>query len=236
MSEDRQDLAELERVLGYCFRNRDLLRQALTHASLSPAGYRSYERLEFLGDAVAGLVVAQRLFESEERYSEGEMTEIKAATVNRRSMATAGERLGLSSFLRAEQGLADRQRYPRSLISDAYEALVGALYLDGGLEEARRFVLSSLGPELQAAEQSEHPPNYKSILQEKLQSEGHAPPVYRTAARVGPEHNTRFQAAAYVDGKERGRGWGPTKKQAEQKAAQEALKTLYPQDDDGRQK
>lgn len=227
MSHDNQELEELQSEIAYEFEDISLLRKAMTHSSLAPAGHRSYERLEFLGDAVAGLVIAQELFNAPPAYNEGEMTVMKSDTVNRRSMEKAGRRLDLERYLRVEQGLA-RQKVPASLITDAYEALTGAIFLDGGYPVAREFVLRTLREELQAAEEREHPPNYKSLLQEMLQAEAEPPPTYHTARKVGPAHNIRFQAEVRVNGVARGSGWGKTKKQAEQQAAREALSDLYP--------
>ena len=226
MAKTNEALEKLQETLDYEFEDISLVRKAITHSSLAPAGHRSYERLEFLGDAVAGLVIADELFQSPARYSEGEMTVMKSDTVNRRSMEAAGRRLELEEYLRVDRGLA-QQEYPASLITDAYEALVGAIFLDGGYERARAFVLRTLGPELKAAEEREHPPNYKSVLQELLQGEGKEPPTYHTARKVGPAHNTRFQAEVRVGNVSQGAGWGKTKKQAEQQAAHEALQTLY---------
>lgn len=226
MPNGNQELEELQSTIDYEFEDISLLRKAMTHSSLAPAGHRSYERLEFLGDAVAGLVIAEELFKSPAAYSEGEMTVMKSDTVNRRSMEQAGRRLELERYLRVDRGLA-QQEYPASLITDAYEALVGAIFLDGGYQQAREFVLRTLQQELEAAEEKEHPPNYKSVLQEMLQAEGKEPPTYHTARKVGPAHNTRFQAEVRLDGVARGAGWGKTKKQAEQQAAREALEDLY---------
>ena len=228
MTETDPQLHELEQIIQYHFTDTSLLVKAMTHSSLTPAGFRSYERLEFLGDAVASLVVAQKLFEAPARHSEGEMTEIKSVAVSHRSMVRAGARLGLERFLRADRGLSQKQDYPPSLITDAYEAVIGAIFLDGGLEAARSFLLRTLGPELEAAEKREHTPNFKSIFQQLVQVDGRPPPQYRTTSQVGPEHDKRFQAEVCVDGEEKGSGWGRTKKDAQQKAAEQALDALYP--------
>ncbi len=228
MTEAHVQFAGLQEALGYRFKDMSLLRKAMTHSSLKPAGYSSYERLEFLGDAVAGLIVAQRLFQWPERYSEGEMTEMKSAAVNRRSMARAGGRLKLESYLRTDPALEQSGRYPTSLIANAYEALIGAVFLDGGLEKAREVVVRTLEPELKAAERRAHNHNFKSLLQRLVQGDGHELPAYRTARAVGPQHDQRFQAVVRVGGAERGSGWGKTKKDAEQEAARQALGSLYP--------
>lgn len=218
----------LQDVIGYHFNDLSLLHKALTHASLSGEGLLSYERLEFLGDAVAGLVVAERLFNAPGRPSEGEMTSIKSEVVCRRSMMHAGQRLNLGEYVRADRGLARRKAYPASVIADAFEALIGAVFLDGGFHAARQFVLRALDPEVREAQQRRHPPNHKSILQEMVQSDGGPPPSYRTLRREGPDHEARFLTAAFIGGVEAGTGWGATKKDAEQQAAKAALESRYP--------
>jgi ribonuclease-3 len=228
VSQNADPLDELQKAIGYAFRDISLLNKALTHASLAGQGLWSYERLEFLGDAVAGLVVAARLFSAPERLNEGEMTAIRSDAVCGRSMAAAGERLGLSEHVRVDRGLARRQDYPPSVIADAYEALVGAIFLDGGFEKAREFVLRSLAQEIHEAEERRHPPSFKSILQELVQAAGFEPPTYRTLQQTGPDHDARFLAAVYVQEAEKGTGWGITKKDAEQKAAEDALATHHP--------
>ncbi len=225
---DRDELIELQKNIDYEFDDISLLRKAVTHSSLAPVGHRSYERLEFLGDAVASLVIAEKLFASAENYSEGEMTVMKSDTVNRRSMEQAGRRLNLPDYLRVDEGL-NRQECPGSLVTDAYEALVGAIFLDSDYSRAQQFVLATLKEELRDAEEREHPPNYKSILQELRQADGNQPPGYHTAREVGPAHNARFQAEVRIDGVTQGTGWGKTKKSAEQQAAHNALDVLYPE-------
>ncbi|MFW5922868.1 MAG: ribonuclease III [Planctomycetota bacterium] len=227
MREEQQRLDELQDSIGYEFDDISLLRKAITHSSLVPQGHHSYERLEFLGDAVSGLVIAEELFSEPAEYSEGEMTIIKSDTVNRHSMEKAGRRLELDQYLKVNDGLSD-QKYPGSLLTDAYEAVVGAVFLDGGYTTARDFVLRTLAPELEDAKIREHTPNYKSVIQELLQAQGQEPPTYHTARKVGPDHNVRFQAEIRVDGVPQGSGWGRKKKKAEQEAAREALRQLYP--------
>lgn len=228
MTEQDDPLERFQQEVSYRFGNVSLLREALTHSSSRPEEHRTQERLEFLGDAVASLVVAHMLYESSGDLDEGEMTVMKSNSVSRRSMALAGRRLNLEEYLWVERGLARSKRYPPSVIADAYEALVGAVFLDGGFGAAREFVLRTLGPELDAAKERRHPPNYKSVLQQLVQAEGRDAPVYRTIKNVGPDHDKRFLAAVELGGIESGSGWGKTKKDAEQKAAQAALDSLYP--------
>jgi ribonuclease-3 len=227
MSEKDQQTYSLEETIGYRFGDRTLLERAMTHSSSTAASHCSYERLEFLGDAVLGLVVAQALFEWPEHYDEGEMSELKSEVVNRRSLAKAGHRLGLDAHLRVGKGLSLKRRCPPSLVADAYEALVGAVFLDGGLAEARAIVLGTIKPELKAALQRRHPANFKSILQRLVQADGGQPPDYETVAEAGPEHARRFHVVVRVGGEQAGSGWGKTKKLAEQAAAEEGISKLY---------
>jgi ribonuclease-3 len=222
-------IEELQEVMGYRFCDASLLDKAVTHSSAKPAGGRSYERLEFLGDAVLGLVVAERLFGLSGRFDEGQMTQMKSAVVSRRSAAEAGHRLRLQHYLRADRGLAQAGEYPLSVLAAAYEALVGAIYLDGGFEKARDFVVRTLEPELKAAERRDHAPSFKSLLQEFVQAEGQEPPAYRVICKVGPPHDRLFVVVVSEGGVEKGFGWGKSKKEAEQHAAEEALSSMYPQ-------
>ena len=231
MTEQDDPLEQFQQEVSYRFGNVALLQEALTHSSSRPGEHRTQERLEFLGDAVASLVVAHMLYESSGDLDEGEMTVMKSNTVSRRSMAVAGSRLNLKQYLRVERGLARSKGYPPSLIADAYEALVGAVFLDGGFGAAREFILRTLGPELDAARERRHPPNYKSVLQQLVQAEGRDAPIYQTVTNVGPDHDKRFLAAVELGGIESGSGWGKTKKDAEQSAAQAALDRLYPDQD-----
>jgi ribonuclease-3 len=222
-----EHLDSLQELINYRFADRQLLVEALTHSSVAEDD-QSYERLEFLGDAIAGFIIAEYLFNSHRRYSEGEMTQMKAATVNRKSMGQAGSRLQLEKYIMVDRGLSKNAELPPSLISDAYESLIGAIYLDGGIEPARLFILQTLQPELRKAETQTHTPNFKSLLQESLQKEGKDHPTYKTTRKTGPPHNRRFLVEVMIDGKSGGEGWGNTKKEAEQKAAKAAMDILYP--------
>ena len=228
MTQQHDHLEQFQQNISYRFRDVVLLRKALTHWSRSPEGHLSHERLEFLGDAVASLVVAQELYESRADLTEGDMTVMKSDAVSRRSMAAAGRRLDLHGYLKLEPGLAQKPDYPPSVISNAYEAVIGAVFLDGGLEPAREFIMRTLAPELKAANERTSPPNCKAILQQLVQADGHGPPVYRTVKRTGPQQDRSFMVAVDVQGVERGSGWGKSKKDAEQEAARCVLEELYP--------
>lgn len=223
-----EELEELQERLGRRFADPSLLGLALTHASVRGRGGRSNERLEFLGDAVLALVVSRYLFALHPPLSEGQMTKVKSPVVSRRTLAEVGNALGLAQFLHVDDGLKKHTRYPASMVAGAYEAVVGALFLDGGLEAAREFVLRTLGPELERVQARRHTPNYKAMLQERLQAESRETPAYVLSRWEGPDHQRRYHTTVHVAGRECGSGCGRTKKEAEQDAARSALQRLYP--------
>jgi ribonuclease-3 len=222
---------DLERRLGVKFKKRALLQQALVHSSyvnenpqIAP---ESNERLEFLGDAVLGLVVADDLFAAYPDQDEGQLTELRTHLVRRDTLAKAARRLKLGEEMllgRGEEGGGGRAR-PTNL-SHAYESVVGAIFLDGGLSAARKFVRSSLGPELQAMRERAFPVDPKSRLQELSQSRFQMPPHYRLVQAEGPDHARSFTIEVLVNGKVSGTGSGRSKQDAEKEAAQEALVNL----------
>jgi len=212
-------------AVGYQFRNESLLLEALTHTTYAnehPRA-RSNERLEFLGDSVVGMVIAAHLYERFPDLPEGELTRIRAAVVCEPSLADRARALGLGQQMRLGRGETVTGRDRDSTLSDCFEALVGALYLDGGLAAAQRFVLRELGPLVEAARQGQVRVDYKTHLQERLQREGAAAPQYRLLVEEGPAHLKRFQVGVYFQGRLLGTGWGRNKKEAEQEAARQAL-------------
>jgi len=228
-SKGPDDLQErICKCLKYRFQDAGLLGRALTHASAAAEGRPSNERLEFLGDAVVGLVISDYLYRSAPELSEGEMTVIKSEVVSRRTMARVGRALGLPAFLRVDEGLRRRKAFPQSIVANVYEALVGAIFVDGGMRAASDYVLRTLELHVKRVDTSRFAASSKSALQERAQAEGKGVPRYEILRYEGPEHDRRFFAAVYVAGQECGSGSGATKKDAEQKAAHEALAKLYP--------
>ncbi|MBY6276221.1 ribonuclease III [Symbiobacterium thermophilum] len=212
-------------ALGYEFRDESLLLEALTHTTYAnehPRA-RANERLEFLGDSVLGMVIAAHLYERYPDLPEGELTKIRAAVVCEPSLAERARALGIGRHMRFGRGEAVSGRDRDSTLSDAFEAVVGALYLDGGLEAAQRFVLRELGQLVEAARQGLVRVDYKTQLQEQLQRQGAAAPQYRLLVEEGPAHLRRFQVGVYFEGRLLGTGWGRNKKEAEQEAARQAL-------------
>ncbi len=219
-------LESCQRALGYQFQDPALLRSALTHASGADHRLASNERLEFLGDAILGAVVCEFLFRRYPEYLEGDLTRIKSVVVSRRTGATVSQRLGLQEFLTLGKGMGSQDQTPASVMADVFESLVGAIYLDGGMEAAREFITHQLGPEIEATVGGELGLNYKSHLQQIAQRQFGATPTYILLDEKGPDHLKCFKIAAQVGSNRYGPAWGANKKDAEQRAALNALSEL----------
>ena len=225
------EIGELEARLDYRFQDRSLLDQALTHRSRSAedgtGGVLDNESLEFLGDAVLGLVVADALFHRYPHYDEGQKSKIKAALVSAQSLARFGEALGLGRYLilgRGEEKTGGRLK--PALVADAYEAIIAAIYLDGGLPAASAFLARELTDAIEAGSAQSFTGDYKSALQERLQALGSTLPDYRVSGESGPDHRKTFTVDVVVGGRVLGTATGRAKKEAEQAAAQAALSRL----------
>ena len=217
-----------ERSIGAAFKDPLLLRVALVHSSyVNEASHKSLEsneRLEFLGDAVIGAVIAEELFKDRPDLREGSLTQRRAAVVQGATLAKAARDLSLGQFLlmgRGEEAAGGRER--DSNLANVYEAVVGALFLDQGYGAARDWVLSTLRPYLNAPDREKNP---KSALQEALQSRGLPLPEYRIVAESGDDHARKFTAEVLVSGKSAGTGTGSRKSHAERAAASVALESL----------
>ena len=216
---------DIERILGYSFKNKAVLKEALTHKSFAGEhrGVKHNERLEFLGDSILGAIVADYIYNKCPHDEEGVLSKIKANLVSRRNLYLWGKALNLGQFIALGRGeLATGGRERDSIISNAVEAVLGAVYLDGGYEAARAVIL----PWAQTQELTQDAQDYKSALQEFLQKSGPAVPEYEIIQTVGPEHDKTFTVRVSLHGKELGTGKGHNKKQAEQAAAQYALTHL----------
>src|SRR5688572_15343365 len=227
----RDEFDELQRRIEYRFRDRGLLEHALTHKSRAAedasGGIADNESMEFLGDAVLGLVVADALFRQYPLYNEGQKSKIKATVVSTQSLARHAERLGLGDHLilgRGEEKTGGR--YKQALLADAYEALIAALYLDGGLEAAEAFLRRELKDVLDEGSAQTFVRDHKSALQERLQALGRPLPEYRVSGEAGPDHRKTFSVEVVVNGEVLGAATGRAKKEAEQEAAREALARL----------
>lgn len=209
--------------LPYEFRDPSLLELALTHASVGAEA--NNERLEFLGDAVLDLVIAEELYRRHADLAEGVLTELKAWVVSRRTLAVAASRLGLEPHVRVGPGL-QRVALPRSLMANVYESVLGAVYLDAGFELSRAFVLRTLHDELEGAQERTGVSNPKQSLQQLSQRVWGTPPEYVVLDERGRSHARAFLVAAQVGDERFPSAWGRTLKEAERWAAHEALLTL----------
>ncbi|MCR5503084.1 MAG: ribonuclease III [Lachnospiraceae bacterium] len=219
-----EKITELEGRIGYTFHDRELLKLALTHSSYSNElkinRYGNYERLEFLGDAVLELMSSQFFYKEYPEMSEGELTRLRSSIVCEMALASCARQIGLQDYIllgKGEEGTGGRAR--DSIISDVLEAVLGALYLDGGFDTANEFVLKYVLTDL------DHKKLFydaKTILQELMQKEGKEL-VYELVGESGPDHDKRFRVSAVVDGTTEGTGEGKSKKAAEQMAAYEVL-------------
>lgn len=226
MTENRDAKAsELCARIGYTFRDRSLLHQALTHSSYAyENNHRDNERLEFLGDAVLGMVCSEFLFTHCPKKPEGDLTRMKAASVSEGTLAQAAREIDLGDFLYLGQGeIASGGAERDSILSDAMEALFAAVLLDGGIEKAQEVILHTMAPYFQRAAKGRLYKDYKTALQEELQKDPNVSIEYEIVREQGPDHLKTFTARVLCDGKELGRGTGKSKKDAEQQAAKDAL-------------
>ncbi|NLY03121.1 MAG: ribonuclease III [Rhodopirellula sp.] len=215
-----------EQRLGYTFTDRSLLRASLTHASGAEHRLASNERLEFLGDAILGAVVCELLYQQYPEYLEGDLTRVKSIVVSRQTCAKISQGLGMQEFLILGKGMTNHPTIPPSLLSDVFESLIAAIYLDGGMEAARQFIERSVGPEVEQAAEGEIGGNYKSLLQQVAQRERGMTPTYHLLDEKGPDHSKCFKISAQIGGQRYQGAWGRNKKEAEQRAARNALHEL----------
>jgi ribonuclease-3 len=216
-------LAECQEILGYRFGNLTWLQEALRHASGADHRLASNERLEFLGDAILGAIVCDMLFRKFPDYLEGDLTKIKSVVVSRRTCAKISARLGMDRFLVIGKGMGSQAQTPSSVLADVFESLIGAIYLDGGIAAAQRFIVRHLEPEIDAAVDGHVGLNYKSNLQQVAQRDYGETPTYLLLDEKGPDHSKCFQISALIGDRRFASAWGPTKKEAEQRAALNAL-------------
>ncbi len=214
-----------QELLQHQFADRELLRLALTHASIAPTRLQSNERLEFLGDAVLGLVICEELYANHPDLLEGEMTKIKSTVVSRRTCAEVSREIGLVGKMLLGKGI-DPDDLPQSVEAALMESIIGALYVDGGLDPARRFILEHFRDALDDAIGDRHRRNYKSILQQHVQKKLATTPTYHLLDEKGPDHSKAFEISVSFSGRHFPSAWGVNKKEAEQRAARAALEEL----------
>jgi len=229
----RDEFEALQQAIAYRFRDRGLLEHAMTHTSRAnedvSGGVVDNESLEFLGDAILGFVIADVLFREFPNFDEGEKSKTKASLVSTATLARLAERLNLGEHMllgRGEEKTGGRRK--QALLADSYEALIAAIYLDGGVEHARAFIVREFAPAF--ADVRRHgaggAQDYKSALQETVQARDLPLPEYRLVGTEGPDHRKQFQVAVVLEGEVLGEATGASKKEAEQEAARAALEKL----------
>ena len=217
------DLKNCELRLEYTFQDRNILFEAVTHASSSSTRLSSYERLEFLGDSILGFVVCEYLFQAHPEWLEGQLTKIKSVVVSRTTCARIGRDLGLEEFLLVGKGIGNRVPVPDSLLANAFESIVAAIYLDGGMVRAKEFLMRFVVDQVEIAVEGDLDSNYKSELQQFAQKKFGVPPTYILVNDRGPDHEKWFQVSARLGKQDFAPAWGKNKKEAEQRAAANAL-------------
>lgn len=222
-SRERAILEECQVAIGYRFQRPELLRAALTHTSGANTRLASNERLEFLGDSVLGLVTCEQLYLRFPEYQEGDLTKVKSVVVSRKTCARFSLELGLGDFLFLGKGMACTVEMPSNLLADVFESMVAAIFLDGGWEEAKKFVMSHIQPEIERVAEQAITANSKSLLQQVSQREFGGTPRYYLLDEQGPDHDKCFKVAAEVSDHRFPPAWGRNKKEAELKAALNAL-------------
>jgi len=220
---DEDILHQIERILGYEFANEALVRRAFTHSSAVDSRLESNERLEFLGDAILSAVICETLFDTYTRYTEGELTKMKSMLVSRETCARVVRHLGLLEFLTVGKGMTSSKTLPTSLAAGLLEAVIAAVYLDGGFDAVRDLILRNFLGLIEQVDSEEAQGNYKSLLQQCAQEQFGVAPLYVLLDEKGPDHNKCFESEVVIDQRHFPSAWGANKKEAEQKAAYNAL-------------
>lgn len=220
--EREQILQTCEERIGYRFKDRRILLRCLTHSSTATTRLDCNERMEFLGDAVLGMVICRYLYHKYPEHREGQLTQQKSRLVSRTMCTQVGNRLQFHDLIFVGKGL---QSIPDSLVAAAVEAVIAAIYLDGGLEAASTFILKAFAEELQNCDEPEAE-NFKSLLQEETQRDGTTVPRYVILEQRGPDHAREFCVAVEIEGRRFEPAWGRSKKEAEQQAARFALEKM----------
>ena len=223
---DEETLQQIERITGYKFSNRNLLSKAFAHSSAVDDRLFSNERLEFLGDSVLAAVICRALFEQFPGYMEGDLTKIKSMLVSRRTCARVTKRLGLHEFLKIGKGMADNRALTNSLAASLLEAVIAAIYIDGGFDAAGSFILRTFAPEIDRTDAEQSHGNFKSLLQQYAQQQLNTTPDYVLLDEKGPDHDKCFESEVVIAERHFPSAWGTNKKEAEQKAAFNALVEL----------
>ena len=220
-------MEELEKSIGYVFENKSLLKTALTHTSYAYENkVDSNERLEYLGDSILEFVSSKYLFKNFEKLSEGEMTKVRAYSVCEDSLYKIAEKHNFSDFLYLGRSEKMSNSIKKALIADSVEAIIAAIYLDGGMEPAEKFILENIKEQVEFARKNVGMKDYKTVLQEELQKNGEVVIKYNLVQEEGPDHAKIFTVNVECDGRKLAQGTGKSKKKAEMEAARIALERL----------
>lgn len=223
---DEAVLRQIEQKVGYEFSDKSLLVRAFTHSSAVDNRLQSNERLEFLGDAILGVVICQTLFERFPEYLEGDLTKIKSRLVSRETCARLCRKLGLQKHLKVGKGMIASRALSGSVAAGVLETVIAAIYIDGGFDAARDFIRKIFRSLIEQADAAQVHGNYKSLLQQYAQEHFNATPSYVMLDEKGPDHNKCFELEVVIEGRHFPSAWGTNKKEAEQKAAYHALVEL----------
>lgn len=223
---DEDSLRQIEQTIGYEFSNSSLLHKAFTHSSTTDDRFSSNERLEFLGDSILAIVICQTLFERFPNYLEGDLTKMKSMLVSRRSCARIAKKLDLQKLLKVGKGVANSRALSGSLAAGLLEAIIAAIYIDGGFEASHNFILRTFTSLIDQADTEQAQGNFKSLLQQYAQQQFNITPVYELLDEKGPDHDKCFEVEAVIADRRFSGAWGTNKKEAEQKAAYNAVVEL----------
>jgi ribonuclease-3 len=223
------NISKFENIISYNFKNKQYILEALTHSSYSNENksYAFNERLEFLGDSVLGIIISDYLFKNETELPEGELTKLRANIVCEESLSEVSKKIELGTHMllgKGEEATGGRERV--SILADAVEAVIAAIYLDGGIESARKFVLTQMDEIIQDSIKGRIFRDYKAHLQEVIQSQGETNIIYDLVEEIGPDHNKKFVMQVKLNDEVLGTGEGKSKKEAEQSAAKQALRRM----------
>ena len=219
------ELQKIEKEIGYIFKDKELLKNALTHTSYAYENHvNSNEKLEFLGDSILEFISSKYLYNNFPKLSEGEMTKVRATIVCEESLYKIAKKHNFSDFLLlGKSELTSHKEVRPAIMADSVEAVIAAIYFDGGLDEAEKFIVENLKDEAQVASQHVGQKDYKTVLQEKLQIHGDVHIEYTIIKEEGPDHDKQFTAKVSCNGKDLAIGKGKSKKSAEMEAARKAL-------------
>lgn len=222
------EIEKVEKEIGYTFKQKELLKKALTHTSYAyEKKVESNEKLEFLGDSILEFISSKYLYQNYPNLKEGEMTKVRATVVCEKSLHKIAQKHNFSDFLylgKSEQVTGGKNR--PAILADSVEAIIAAMYLDGGLDKAEKFIIENLKDEIEIATKHVGDKDYKTVLQEKLQEHGDVKIEYEITKEIGPDHNKSFEAQVSLNGKVLAKGKGKSKKEAHMEAAKKALENM----------